>query len=463
VAPVDLEAAPLVELSAWLEGSPEDVPGAALEAAGEALRIAAGQDVGEAPGLYQAPRALETLTAAVKADLPAVSVAVAEAGDAGLARWLEALGSKAAAAQTRKDGAGLTVARSLCRVALALWWERVRARTEREAIQRWPGIPLPLVDSARVGAWGKPRAVDTPVHGRVLVDGAGTTLAALDVDRVPCVPADLLDKLEAWGRSGADLLGSLHAHRLLRWLIWEAHDRHQPGHAPILEVAGGWQALARAVGCRSNKADEKVRDVVCCLDAHRFNFPDGSAGRLLSLSYRPARGRGSRAVVSLTPGAPLLPGYVFQLRIPDRKVVPVLAELPPMVGRERDHGVVAELHWRVLVDMRRRCREMVGDVHGVDLGLPLSPRDWRGLADLARVPSRTLVEALQRWTRDGSDGPAFLRRVSQDRFTLASAHDGARRVLLHYGWKEARGSERGKRSARARGGTGPVRRRKGQR
>lgn len=101
-------------------------------------------------------------------------------------------------------------------------------------------------------------------------------------------------------------------------------------------------------------------------------------------------------------------------------MVPALRELPPMVGRERDHGALAELHWLVLLEMRRRCSEMVGETKEEDRGLLLSAGDWNRLAGLAGLPQPTLPRALDRWTCDGEDGHAFLRLVEQDRYTLVS-------------------------------------------
>ncbi len=465
MAALDLEALRLDELPTWLKGHAGEAPGAVQKAAEGAL-VALRENGSRTPLQLPSMGSAEALGREVSRELPRLSDAVAEHGAEGVAGFLETLGPIGirVAGNTRQDMQALTVERVLRRLAAVLWLDRVGPRLEKEAIRRHPGIPLPLVGSARVGIWGRPRAVDAPEHGRVLVDGAGTTLATLKLDRIPAVSPELLPNLEAWERNGARLLGSLHAHRLIRWLAWEAHTRPHFGQAPIIEVVGGWDALATAVGARSNKAADKLRDIVWCLDAHHFTFPDGSLGRLLMVDrYRPSRGPGRQSRISLLPGAPLRPGYLFDLRRPARKIVPVLSELPPMVGRERDHGSVAELHWRVLVEMRCRCREMVGEVEGEDLGLPLPPAKWDALGDLARVPSRTLGAVLERWTRDGRDGPAFLSRVDGDRFTLGSAHEHARRVLLHYGWKEAEGSRAGLASARKRGNRGPTRRRWKQR
>ncbi len=467
-----LDTMSLADLPAWPRiSSPEEVRVAALDAALAALGLAGAVETDEvACPLCGEHQTAERLSDHVAEELPRVAEAIATGGAEGFALYLEGFedAGPALAEHTRDDGATLTAAKALVRVAYALWCGRVRTRMLKEkakvmedALRRHPGVPLPLVDSCRLGTWGHPRAVETGDDGQVLIDGDGRVLAQLDPSRIPAVSPDLLTNIQKWAHSGAELLGSLNAHRLIRWLAWEAHSRHQPGQVAILPVVGGWQALARLVGARSKKASDKLRDIVWCLDAHRFALPDGTLGRLLTVDrYQPARGPGRSARIDLLPGAPLRPNYIFELRRPERKVVPVLARLPPMVGREREHGALAELHWRVLVEMRRRCREMVGESQWEDRGLPLAPARWRELGDLARVPAATLAQILDRWTRDGRDGPAFLRPVDEHRYTLGPGHDDARIVLLHYGWKEARGSKAGKQSAQSRGNQGPTRGRK---
>ncbi len=342
----------------------------------------------------------------------------------------------------------------LRRLAYVLWWDRVRAVVEearKSQVRTHAGIAMPLFERAGMGRWVGATVKDSDAGLPVLVDRHGVPLAKGGTDIVRAVPITDLAALEAWTRSGAELLGTVDAHRFLLWLVWQIHARAVVGGgAPVLEIVGGWSKLAEEVGARSDKAHVRLRNIVCALDGFRFALQDNSLGRLLALHYQPSRGTGDPAILRLTPSPPLLPGYVFELPRRERKMVPALRELPPMVGRERDHGAMAELHWLVLLEMRRRCSEMVGTTEEEDRGLPISADDWHRLAEQAGVPRPTLPRVLDRWIYDGDDGHAFLRLVEPDRYTLAPRHDPARRVLLHYGWVEAVGKEAGRKAADAR-------------
>jgi hypothetical protein len=61
-----------------------------------------------------------------------------------------------------------------------------------------------------------------------------------------------------------------------------------------------------------------------------------------------------------------------------------------------------------------------------------------------------LPQVLDRWTRDGDDGPAFLVRVEPQRYTLAPAYAAARDFLLDAGRREAEGRRAGRHGAASR-------------
>ncbi|MBN1335501.1 MAG: hypothetical protein JXB39_06025 [Deltaproteobacteria bacterium] len=368
---------------------------------------------------------------------------------------LDGLGSwgRKLAARTREEAGPLTVAAALRRLAAALWWDRVRHVALDGVLRRHPGLPLALLDRPGFRPWGRAAVEEVPGRGRCLVDASGRVILGdlLEVpDRGPGLPVDLFDRLDTWTREGAGLLGSPLFALFLLWIQWEIHRWPIPGTVPLLEVVG-WEALAREVrgytagsdGGTSHKDADQLRALAWCLDGTRFVFPDGGAGRLLTCTLRERGGRGTPERFTLQPGAPLLPGYLYQLPQRERKIVPALRRLPPLVGRGQDRGAVAGLTFHVLAEMRRRCAEMVGDLEGQDLGLHLDAGRWRELADRARVPRPTLADALDRWRRDGPDGPAFLREVSRDRFTLAPVHEDARRVLLLFG-REAKDGREGR-------------------
>lgn len=467
--------APLIGLSARWDSDPDGVRALARWSALEALALAAAEPRAPPATLLSDPRTRDALADAVLDELPKLVGELRAARDppdaarrfAGL---LEGRGPKgrAVAARTLREGGGITVAQALRRLAYTLWWAGPRQRAIEDAIRRYPGLPLPLLDGPGLRDMG-PARVEEAGDGRSLVVGCrgGVVIGEVAEGRGPGLPVDLLDRLDEWTRDGAALFGSVLFARLLLWLQWEVHARWLPGHSPVIEV-DGWGRLAREVRARdaipeggTHKDADALRAIACFLDGTRFQLPDGGVGRLLALHYRERGGRGRPHRFALVPGAPLLPGYVLGLPQRARKVVPALRHLPPLVGRANERGAVAALALHLVAEMRRRCSEMAGDREGEDLGLPMDDARWRALADRARVPLPTLAAARERWHRDGPDGPALLREVSRGRVTLAPAHEEARLVLVHYGRRERAGREAGLRSARERDRRPPGGRRRG--
>ena len=117
--------------------------------------------------------------------------------------------------------------------------------------------------------------------------------------------------------------------------------------------------------------------------------------------------------------------------------------LPPLIGRERDHGAQAVLQLQVMAEFRRRARELASQE-----GVLLPYERWQEMAADASLPQGALRAVIERWTRDGDDGPAFLSTVSPERYTLAEAHEAIRRFLEEAGHLELEGSDAGKRSVR---------------
>ena len=245
---------------------------------------------------------------------------------------------------------------------------------------------------------------------------------------------------------GLDLLGSLPAHKLLRWEIFEGHRRVLQGEpkASILTVEGGWTALAERLGLPPNQYASMLRDVVRIQAHFRFAFPDGSHGNLLSYLDSPAQGR-RKATVTISLGAPLLPGYVHELQAKLGKVsvfarsaqrlVPMV-DIPPLVGRANEHGHQASFSMALVAEMRERARELVKEG-----GVIITPMRAEQLAERALLPLNLVPQVLDRWTQDGDDGPAFLHRIERDRYTLGDAHASARAFLEEAGRHEVAGTQ----------------------
>ena len=278
----------------------------------------------------------------------------------------------------------------------------------------------------------------------------------------PNLPAYELGTLEPILARGLAKLGSITGHKVLRWEVNEGHARymrHEP-EAGRLRVEGGWAALAHDVlELASNKARADVREIVLAQAHCRFALPNGSVGNLLSYSEPKGQGggaaRGKRAVVTITLGDALLPTFVQTIESRSlagrtaRRLIPLL-DLPPLVGRPNEHGAQATLSMLLAAEFRDRVRELL-DHEGVRLTLA----DFQGLAERAGLPrdAAGLAAILDRWTRDGTDGPALLRVVGPDRYTLGGAHRAALDFMLAGGRLEQGGEAGGKASARKRAAT----------
>jgi hypothetical protein len=335
-------------------------------------------------------------------------------------------------------------------VAKVIWEAEVRPRLEREHT-RPAAISVPVLrriarTHARglsVGASGDPLLVDR--HGCPV----GAELRRVDPLGIPALEQKQVGALMA---RGTGLLGSLTAHRLLRFEVVTAHRQVLDGNpdARAIRTEGGWSELARRVGAAGNRAAEEVHAVVAAQAHLCWRWPDGTEGNLLSYTVRPAAGH-RPALVSLVLGDPLLPDFVHALgkggrrARESRRLVPVV-DLPPTVGRPNEHGPQATLQLLLLAEMRASAREIA--LRG---GVLLSRERWERLAEAADLPPGDLLQrVLDRWTRDGDDGPALLEVVERDRFRLGPAHAAARDFLERSGRFELQGQEAGQRAARRR-------------
>ena len=323
-------------------------------------------------------------------------------------------------------------------VARAVWHARVLPRLESLFRRAHAALVHPVmveVTELYSRAW-KPeerngqRTLQLPTAGIVVVPTLGDeTLDAL------------LEQGLAW-------LSSVTGHRLLRWEVVEGHRRYLTTGDRVLRVEGGWSGLAEAIGASTKKDADKLRSLVLAQAHCRFQLPDGTAGNLLS--YREPTehgGRGRTRTVEITLGTPLLPGYVDALpgsksvsAREARRLVPMLADLPPFVGQRNGHGAQASLALAVVTELRTQAAELVKE------GGVVVPFDRLGRR--FGVKPSLLPEMRDRWTRDGDDGPAFLKSVDKaGRVTLGDEHKPARDFLEDAGRREIDGQHAGQKSA----------------
>jgi len=241
---------------------------------------------------------------------------------------------------------------------------------------------------------------------------------------------------------GVAQLGSVTAHRLLRWEIMTGHERALDGAADprVLVVDGGWSVLAHDIlKMKSKTAPADLRAIVHAQQAIRVPTPDGTlhAG-LVTFSDTPARGH-QKGRVAITLGELLVPHFMYdKMKDPrDRRLVPVLRELPPMVGRKREHGAIVTLSMAIMRELRVHARELASAG-----SVAISRERFHELARQARVPLDVVAQLLERWLRDGDDGHAFLASPSAGRYTLGPAHAHELNFLVMAG-RMSEGAARG--------------------
>ena len=299
----------------------------------------------------------------------------------------------------------------LVALAVVVWLHEVK----REVTQR-PALVMPV------------HAEVTRIHSRAFVLETLNGQRALTFDdTAPIMLASIADaSLAKLVERGAKLLGSVNAHKLLRWELVTGHTQALRGDADprMLVVDGGWSTLAFDVlRIKGKRAAEEIRAITHAQQAVTFPLPSGgTAHGLLTLHDTPARGR-RRGHIEIVLGSMLLPHFVHEIgghgrdASEARRLVPVLQELPPMVGRDNEHGALATLSMLVVRELRIHARELA-EVGSVEI----KPERFEALAREVRLPLPTLRLALPVWLRDGDDAPAFLASPSPDRFTLGPAH-----------------------------------------
>jgi len=274
---------------------------------------------------------------------------------------------------------------------------------------------------------------------------------------------------------GALLLGSVTAHRLLRWEIATGHAQALRGDADprVITVDGGWSVLAGDVlGIKAKNAGDDVRAIMHAQQAIHFQLPTGrKVTGLVVLDETPARGR-RRGRIEIMLGSMLLPHFVHEIAgvgrdaSDARRLVPVLRELPPMVGRPREHGALASLSMFVMRELRIHARELA-ETGAVEI----SPARWEALAREASLPLVTLRLALERWIRDCKrdkdgkpkrdkdgkledydDTPAFLHSPAgrPNAYTLGATHAAELAFIVAAGHTSARASRGGRKSVETR-------------
>lgn len=383
--------------------------------------------------------------------------------DAELARRLEAVGAKAEAEELRKARSKLS--------KIGEWWGLWLPSKPKEAPRAvqilahvlWQNVVLPSIERARAKPAALVHAVYEPAahlfsrvrreeerNGQRSLILPGDTVARIATSAA-AIGSEMINALMV--DRGLKLFGTVTAHRVLRWQIFRAHQQALEGNPDprVVRVPGGYRALTHEeLGIKSKAEEGNVRDIIEAMHATELPMPPNNAyTRLLIRTVYPAQGRRPGSL-ELVLGTMLLPDYVQELQramghsLQARtalRLVPVLP-LPPFIGREREYGPQATLSMLVVAHIRGAGRELIEQG-----GAKLDAETLARLAASSGLPAPLVPALIDRWTQDGDDGPALLKRVDKDRFTLGDAHKDARDFIEKGCKREHDGAIGGQRSA----------------
>ena len=319
------------------------------------------------------------------------------------------------------------IIRFVLALATVVWEDIVKARLEKQRSSP-PAVSIVVTrDLAGIHRKGNVLvAEDATLRGP---DGRELcTLASPLSPEIPQVDATILGAM----RKGVGLLRTLPAHRLLRYEVCTAHAQRleEQGDFRTIRVEGGWQGLAKVVGCGSSHvAADQLKAIVQCQAHLCFKWPDGTCGNLVTYRVQSAGGR-RPALLVLTVGDILLPGVVQGFNQQTRKgrearqLVP-LPPLPPFVGRPQDWGPQANLQMLALCEFVSNSQELI-----TSGGISISERRWRELAEKGGIPPKTWGRVLEAWHEGNDETPPFLKSLGNSLVTLSDAHQGILEFLV---------------------------------
>lgn len=221
-------------------------------------------------------------------------------------------------------------------------------------------------------------------------------------------------KLMSIVTKGAGNLNSIYHHKLIRhecrsgFENW-VQDKEDPR---VLRFEKGCTEIAEKLGLTSNRAVEEIKALLHAQAFMHFNFEDGSSGNLISLRNFRSRGCNRDDGVEIVLGTQLLPHYTFQAPRKERLLIPV-PELPPFVSAPQYHSGQALLQMMVMEEFTENSIEFV-DCESIKI----SDQKWEEFAKETGLPASVFKQALDRWVRDGDDGPRFLVQIEKDRYAL---------------------------------------------
>lgn len=323
---------------------------------------------------------------------------------------------------------------------LVVWANRVRARYMRLAISEDKAPAMPYGDlKSTLLAHQHGLHIGSDERGAPAYYGKNDTyIAAIDATALTNILSDDMK-----------CMASLDAQRILRWEIFAGHERRHIHDGRLIDILGGWEALARMANICGANAGSRVRDIVKRQASMSFKLPGKIERSASLLSYYEQAAMGQHpSFVQISLGPILMPGRMYDIEADaytqqrdyykDRKLVPILP-IPPLVGRRADWGAQCALSSWIAVEMRMNAVEIEqrGSVH-----IPLDT--LQRLAALVSLPQKLLPTVMERWLSPTPAEPAYLQQPEPQRFVLGASLQRAWRHLKEAGKQELEARQNGK-------------------
>jgi len=244
-------------------------------------------------------------------------------------------------------------------------------------------------------------------------------------------------------KKGISDLSTITGHRVLRWQVKEGFDAWTQGREDFRSVIidGGYSEVAKRAGCHSTKEIAKVKSILHVQAFGCLSFADGSRGNMISLRTLAEHRNGEPKKIKIVLGDILLPGHVFSLEKSNRRLIPILNDLPPFYGSPNMHAAQALLQLAALEEISDHSDSLASNGF-----VTILAERWEELAAQCGVDPQKVRAILELWC-DPNEERSFLERSGDD-YRISSKYDQTNRFLLSQGEQRLLSSEKGKSSAR---------------
>jgi hypothetical protein len=251
------------------------------------------------------------------------------------------------------------------------------------------------------------------------------------------------------------------AQLLFRHLIISTTDRQAAGTLDpwFLRFEGGFSGIAKVLGLKDKAHVAVIKEFLRLGQSLRWVSPTlGRTGMGWWTMEEPGPGGRRTTHVDVELARFLRPNYVKELQehveslnknhsIPkppdyqkDIRLVPILRNDIPLVGRGADHGKVLMLQQLIVTEMVDNSRELFRNN-----SIEITDERWRVLAKKSHLHENTLAVAKSTWVTGNDSAPPLLEADGKNRFILSDTHCHERDFIIDGGRIREDNAKRAKR------------------